>query len=246
VVLLACTQGGVSPPAAERETAFGVFAVVARGAYLDAQLERPGETLRLLFPAASDCRALIRTEAQLEYIARGPFGTFRAAGRSCRPVGVASLREWLDRHPRTGSGPVPRAQASFRPFYEDQEVLMVRGRFPLAALIGWAGASDAVALLAASAECREIHERGVASMEFREASRTPFTLVARHDRCAIQGFAQPLAAGEPAAAPETPQTRSRPVLDTGVSAGSFASMRHTREGTVEAPIELRAPRPDRK
>lgn len=176
-----------------RVASWEVTASSQRGPYLDAVIQGPGETLRFYFPNDETCRETLAPETRVEYRRLGRLGTVRRADESCEAIGVASLRAWLSRRPRPRVKQKPRAQATFRLSYEDSEVLLARGDFPLAGLIDWTGASDTMAVLPRSEVCLAAAERGVASMEFSNLAPEPFWLVIADDRCPIRGFVQPLA-----------------------------------------------------
>ncbi len=169
-----------------------VTGVVERGPYLDALVDQRGNTLRFLFPASDVCRRVIATEAIVEYKADGPLGRFEGGGESCEPIGIASLAAWRDRGPRGATRPVPRRPATFRVVYEDDTVVMARGRFPFTGRIGLSGGEDTIAIIPNSDACRRIIERGRASLEFRDSGPDPFRLITSDGRCPIEGFVRPL------------------------------------------------------
>jgi hypothetical protein len=119
-------------------------------------------------------------------------GRLTRGGERCSPVGVLSLREWRNRGPRRSREPLPRGQATFREVWKDADMLIVRGRFPLAGLANWAGGHDTLAILPNDELCQGILGRGVASMEFRASGANPLVLIDRRALCPIIGFAQPL------------------------------------------------------
>jgi hypothetical protein len=100
------------------------------------------------------------------------------------------------------SSPVPRAQASFRTLYEDGDLVLLRGRFPLAFHVGWAGGDDSVAVVDNVARCRGPIESGVASMEYRPSGRNTLALVGSGGLCRIEGLILPLDRAAPRATPE--------------------------------------------
>ena len=173
-------------------TAYQVTFVVPRGPYLDAVLEREGSSLRLFFPADDVCRRVVRVEATLEYKATSVPGTVRNAQEECEAVGIGSLRFWRDRRPRQSRQVIPRGNAEFRKVYQDSELTLVRGRFPYANQVGWAGGWDTLAALPRNAACDALVARGSASIEFRHAGPEAFRLVTGQGRCTIEGFLRPL------------------------------------------------------
>jgi len=177
---------------------FGMELIVAhldeRGPYLDVGLAGHGLYLRSFVPASDVCRAVLRPEAEVKYVERGVGGRFEREEHSCDAVGFGDPLIRGARQPRAAgrrSGPVPRAQATFRTIYEDADVVLLRGRFPLASKIGWAGGQDSVAVVDNVARCRRPVEKGVASMEYRPAGRNTLALVGDKGLCRIEGLIQP-------------------------------------------------------
>jgi hypothetical protein len=173
-------------------TAYQVTLVVPRGPYLDAMLERERSSLRLFFPADDACRRVVRIEAMLEYRATSVPGTVSNAQEECEAIGIGSLRFWRDRRPRQSRQVIPRGNAEFRLVYQDSELSLVRGRFPYANQVGWAGGWDTLAALPRNAACDALVARGSASIEFRHAGPEAFRLVTGEGRCTIEGFLRPV------------------------------------------------------
>ena len=171
-----------------------VSEVATIGPYLDGTLSSPRLALRFFFPRSADCLAMIRPGAELRYLHAGSLGTaVDGEKRRCEPIGVASLREWRDREPRQRSSPIaPRVLAEFRTLFEGEDLVLVRGRFPLALEIRWPAAMDTVAVLPAGPTCDEARERGKATMEYRATGPDPFLLLGEEGSCPILGFAGPL------------------------------------------------------
>ena len=198
VVALVLGCGGQGPRLEEPSglpgvsTAYQVTLVVPRGPYLDAVLERESSHLRLFFPADDVCRRVVRVEAMLEYTATSVPGTVKNAQEDCDAVGIGSLRFWRDRRPRQSRQVIPRGNAEFRKVYQDSELTFVRGRFPYANQVGWAGGWDTLAALPRNAACDGLVARGSASIEFRHAGPEAFRLVTGQGRCTIEGFLRPL------------------------------------------------------
>jgi hypothetical protein len=177
---------------------FGMELLVARlderGPYLDAILAGHGLHLRTFVPASDVCRAVLRPDSTVEYVERGVGGRFEREGQSCDSVGFGDPLIRRARQPRAGSlqaVPVPRAQATFRTLYEDADVVLLRGRFPLALTIGWTGGDDTVAVVGNVARCRGPVEARVASMEYRPAGPNTLALVGDEGLCRIEGLIQP-------------------------------------------------------
>ena len=199
---LGCAQGKQVGLEAGRElNPFGAreATVVARaryGPYLLVTLSGRGADLRLLASADETCTELLTPEAQVAYRKHGVYGRFERGGEICDAVGVASLAAWRDRQPRAPGRPVPRATVRFAVIYRDAQVVLVRGRFPLAGRVGIPSGYDLVALLPDDEACAPAIARGEASMEYRDAGPDPYRIVGSNGVCPVLGFAEPLPARE--------------------------------------------------
>ncbi len=170
-----------------------VTSVAVRGDYLDTLVESDVFRLRFLLPDREACRAVAEHGAQVTFVRLRLFGLLRRGEATCEPMGVASLAEWRDLRSRPRRfEPVPRAQAVFHVTWTDEDVVLARGRFPLASEIGFTGTDDLVAMLPNGPECVDRLQQGVASMEFRDAGRVAFALVGSEGLCPILGFAIPI------------------------------------------------------
>jgi len=168
--------------------------VVQRGTYLEATLARHGLAIRTYAPASEDCGFVLEPEARVSYVERGIGGRFEREGVRCDAVGIGDPQLQRARQPRSGTlagSPVPRSQATFRRIYQDDEVILLRGRFPEAARIGWARADDTVAVVPNSPVCRDAMADGVASMEYRAAGPDTLSLVSKSGLCRIVGLVIP-------------------------------------------------------
>ncbi len=195
-----------SPPLQSESNPMGpthlVMGVVQRGPFLDANLEgletgsplqtRP-ESIRFFFPDDEVCRGLLRPEATVRYVALGTYGELRADdGGSCPVVGIGSLRTWANRRGRPQrAAAIPRGTARFRLVWQDEEISLARGRWPLAGFVNWVGGQDTIGVLPRTERCDTILERGSASIEFHDGG-DPLRLVARGGGCALLGFVQPM------------------------------------------------------
>jgi hypothetical protein len=170
--------------------------VATVGPYLDATLSTERFSLRFFFPRSEDCLALIRSGAELRYLRIGTLGSVvDEEKRRCEPMGIASLGEWRAYLPRQRSPHrTPRVQVAFRTIFEGEDLVLVRGRFPLALEIRWAAAMDTVAMLPADPVCDEARQRGKATMEYHATGPEPFLIVGEEGSCPILGFAAPLGA----------------------------------------------------
>jgi len=175
-------------------TALTVQTVEVHGPYLVAELSGRREQLRILAPAGAACASVLRPEAALEYAKFGVFGRVTHGEAGCDLAGVASLAEWRDRQPRRRAGVVPSATARFVPVHRDEQVLLLRGRFPLASRVGIPAAYDLVAMVPNDAACGAVAARGEATLEFRPAGDTPFRMMADDAACVVSGFAIPIGA----------------------------------------------------
>jgi hypothetical protein len=196
---LACST---TPPATEPErapqarTLVRISEVATVGPYLDATLSGQRFSLRFLFPRSEDCLALIRSGAELPYLRIGTLGSVvDEEKRRCEPIGIASLGEWRDYLPRERPPDrTPRVQVEFHTIFEGEDLVLVRGRFPLALEIRWAAAMDTVAMLPAGPACDEALQLGKATMEYHAKGPEPFLIVGEEGGCPILGFAGPLQA----------------------------------------------------
>lgn len=170
--------------------------VAAIGPYLCARLTSERFSLQFFFPRSPDCLRLIRSGAEVRYLRIGSLGTVVGEERKrCEPVGVGSLREWRDRQPRRRDRHfTPRVRVDYRTFYEGDDWLLLRGRFPLALEIRWPAAMDTVVVLPAEPACRQLRQRGQATMEYHDTGPAPFLLVGEEQSCPILGFASPIEA----------------------------------------------------
>lgn len=179
-------------------TAYQVQETVEIGPLLASQIERErssalgnAPSLHLIFPANEVCRALLRVEAAVEYAPSGLMGSVTRGDASCEAIGIASPEKWRDRRPRPQL-PIggDRAQASFRAIRDTPNFALVRGRFPLASLVGWVGGSDTVALLPKTDACAGVIDAGVATIVYKAAGKYALTLDGSGP-CPIRGFVQP-------------------------------------------------------
>ena len=199
LVALACAA---APPPAEPEqpsqarSLVQLSKVASIGPYLDATLSNQRFSLRFFFPQSADCLTLIRSGAKLRYLPIGSLGSVvDEERRRCEPIGVASLGDWRDQQPRRRPPHrTPRVQVEFRTIFEGEDLVLVRGRFPLALEIHWPAAMDTVAMLPASPACDQARQPGKATMEYHATGPEPFLLVGEGGSCPILGFAAPVKA----------------------------------------------------
>ena len=171
-----------------------VVGVTKRSDWYDATLEGHGLVLRTFTPANEVCGRVLKQGAVVDYIERGIGGRFERDGEACDAVGFGSPLIDRARRGRATSlrtSPIPRKQATFKVIFKDEEVILARGRFPLASTLGWTGSSDTIAVFPNTAVCRVPLDKGVASMEYRAAGRHTLTLVSNDGLCPFQGLIQP-------------------------------------------------------
>jgi hypothetical protein len=181
-----------------------VSSLRTRGPYLEAQLSLEGTNLQAYTLPGGDCEQVLQPDTEIEYLDSGPMGVYKKGDLRCQQMGVGNLILWRDRNRRAASAPVLRQQANFKTLYTDDEITMLRGRFPLASAVGFTGALDIVVVVGDSKECEGPIESGVASMEYRGKGKRPLTLVGKSGLCLIQALIQPPPQGRPSttAAPE--------------------------------------------
>jgi hypothetical protein len=161
------------------------------GPYLAVQLSGEAEHA-LLVPASEACVQMLRPEARVSFVARGFPGRMEADGARCEAAGILSLETWRDRLPRPRVPPVPRKTARWTLLYRDGQRALLRGRFPLAPLVGMAGSQDLVAVVADDETCRGAIESREGSLEYHAAGRIAYLLLAGGARCHVLGFARPV------------------------------------------------------
>jgi hypothetical protein len=166
--------------------------VIPRGPYLELWLRAPGLELVSWAPAEETCREILELEQAVEYRSGGTGGSVERAGRRCELVGIGSLAEWRKRRPqpRTRS-PVPSAPARFDLIYEDAELALARGRFPLAGLLGWVGGGDTVAVIPNTPVCQGPLRSGSATLQYFPGGRNVLALASERGPCPIEGLIAP-------------------------------------------------------
>jgi hypothetical protein len=181
-------------------TRMGLLSVDRLGPYLAVEVRDRGAVLTFYAPAADEaCAQLLRPEATVTRRRHGHFGRFEDGKLRCELVGVGSLAAWRDRRPRDrrGGSVVPRAAVRFREIGREAEVVLVRGRFPLAARVGVPSGFDLVGFLPRVDACAPLLASGVGTMEFRAAGRDAIRLVGEAGApCPVLGFAMPLDGSE--------------------------------------------------
>lgn len=192
LALSGCRSGGALDQLTSgvREQNAEIQSVTLHGPVLDVVLA--GDVSRRYFLRPTpDCSAVATKGATVRVSPSGPWGTLHREEQTCIPSGIGSLRYWRESRPRPGLKPLPRSRVSFQIVFSDQEYAFARGRFLLAAAIGWNRGDDTVAVIPISAECHPPLERGVASMQYHQQGTYPFTLISETGLCPILGFIYP-------------------------------------------------------
>jgi hypothetical protein len=191
LALVAVLAAAVAGPAGAGSEAF-VRSSRPLGPYLEVQLGGAVEHA-LLAPASEVCTRMLRPEAVVTFVARGVPGRMEAGGERCEAAGMLLLETWRDRLPRPRVRSVlPRKTARWELLYRDGRLALLRGRFPLATLVGMAGAEDLVAVVADDETCRGVVEGREGSLEYHVAGRMAYRLLSGGSRCHVLGFARPL------------------------------------------------------
>lgn len=194
--LLACNteKAGFQLGAPGIGTDMTVSKVKMRGGYLDTTLAGSGWSLRTFLPASEVCTRVTRGEAAVRWLNSGPYGTVERDGERCEASGMGSLREWRNKQPRSQSGSlIPSGRAEYRIVHQDEEVVLLRGRFPQTGRVGFSGMGDSIAVVANSGVCQRPIEAGQATIEFFPGGRNVLTLSSAQGRCPIEGLIRPLA-----------------------------------------------------
>lgn len=169
-----------------------------RGGFLDATLEGEAATLRVFTPPSEACVFVLAREARVAFESVGGAGRVSREGTRCDAAGFGPVEELRRRRGDPTSlttEAIPREQAVWEVVHEDDEVSFLRGRFPLAGLVGWAGGIDTIAVVSSAPECRDIAARGVGSLEFRPRGGDTLALVGADGLCPIEALIRPPAPG---------------------------------------------------
>jgi len=164
-----------------------------RGGFLDATLSGAAGTLRVFAPPSEECLHVLAREASVGFESKGA-GRVTRDGASCDAAGFGPVEELRRRRVDPTSlttTAIPREQAVWEVVHEDAEVSFLRGRFPLAGLVGWSGGMDTIAVVSSAPGCREIASQGVGSLEFRARGGDTLALVGAHGLCPIEALIRP-------------------------------------------------------
>ncbi len=173
----------------------GVVEATPRGMYYVARLRGDGLDLSFFVPTTPECRDLMETSLPLTYRRVGVFGELSDGEKRCDMAGTASLAAWRDRLGRVEGPAFPRGTARFSEIYRDEDVVLLRGRFPLLGRIRMPGGVDAVAMVPMDPQCMRPIERGEATLEFNDSARWAYRLVSNMGPCVVEGFAMPPESG---------------------------------------------------
>ena len=197
---LACASGGGKdgggpirggPYLPFTSTEVQVHGAVARSVYLDTILVGRKFSGRLFFSSTEDCRRMLKEGAALKYTRNGPWGEVSDGQGVCEPVGIGALSQWRDTNPKPRRAGMQRSPAHFEVVFQDDEYAFVRGRFPIAAALGWTRADDTIAVVPLSETCKEPLERGQALVEYRTNGPEALLMISPTGRCAIEGLVIP-------------------------------------------------------
>jgi hypothetical protein len=179
------------------KTPLVVVRSVPLAGYLEVDLVGSGLHLDTFTPASEDCATVMRPEAAVDYVASGPYGVFHRGDQTCEAIGLGSLREWRDRRPSQANVVmIPRAQANYEVYYKDAKQVLLRGRFPLGALLGFTGLDDSLAVVPNISVCQRPITSSVASMQYNQNGENPLVLLSGDGECPITALLQPLPGSE--------------------------------------------------
>lgn len=168
--------------------------VQPRARWLEVTLLSPTLNRLFYFPASDECKGLIQEGSTVSYRRTGGFGFVEGDGVRCDVSGIGSLAQWRDSfgRPTRGGAPArPRSRSDFREVYRDDDVIMVRGTFLLAARVRWPGPDDTIAVFKNAPQCERALERGMAQMEFNPNGAHPLVLVQQGGNCPLEGLIRP-------------------------------------------------------
>lgn len=193
LVWLAWAAGWATGTAAAGDDAF-VRSREPIGPYLAVHLAGDSEH-HLLLPPTEACVALARPEARVRYVDRGfpgrLEGTQDGEALRCEAAGILDLERIRDRRPRPRAVFDRRRTAFWETTHRDGKHALLRGRFPLAPVLGIAGGQDLVAVVADEARCADIVAGTDGALEYRDAGPA-LRLSAGDSRCPLLGLARPL------------------------------------------------------
>ncbi len=168
-----------------------IHSVVARGEFLDTLIEGNKVPPRLFFRSADGCDNVLVVGHIVEYVMSGTWGRLRSGEATCDPVGIGDPTWWRSRQSR-GSGRMnPTAPTPYTKIYQDQEIALLRGRFPLTTRIGWSSYGDTIAVIPSEPPCTNLLDQTIATMEYRATGDAALVLMTREGTCRIVGLIAP-------------------------------------------------------
>lgn len=191
-----------------------VLSVTKRATYLDATLKVESQEYRFLFPGRYECTQVIQTGASIEYASFRHLPAVRSSEGSCDPIGILSLKVWVERHRAQMTPARSGHDVSFDVFYRDDEVSLARGEFEFARPVAFrhrrgAGREtslslekniNVIAVIPNQPECEKQLTEGKARAEFHPEQGDPYQLVSGADVCPVLGFARGFQAEKPVGA----------------------------------------------
>jgi len=139
--------------------------VALRGPYIDADLVRPsGVSARVFAFDTPECRAVLAPEMGIDWKTGGLGGTFARGDARCEAAGLSELAS--PNRPRPFGSFAPTGLATFEVLYQDEAVILLRGRFPLGDIVGFPAGHDAVAVAPNTETCRGAVATGAATMQY--------------------------------------------------------------------------------
>lgn len=168
--------------------------VTPRASWLEVTLLSPDFNRVFYFRASDVCKALIVEGQDVEYRRTGGYGYVQRGAVRCDVAGIGSLGRWRDSfgRPTRGMAPgKPRQRSDFKEVYRDDDVVMVRGKFLVAAYIKWPGPDDTIAVFENSPECGPVLSRGMGFTEYDPNASNPIVLVQQGGNCPMRGLIRP-------------------------------------------------------
>lgn len=185
------SKSGLAPGLSGMRTDMTVLGTASLGPYRVAHLDMNGKALDAYVLPSEACNDVFETGATVTYVDNGPQGVYQRGDARCQGMGVGNLLVWRNRSRNSSPVPVPRTQVSFHVIARGDQYALLRGQFPGAAIIGFTGDYDIVAVVPEGGECASILEQRTASMEYRDKGSRVFSLIGKTGLCDIHGFAQP-------------------------------------------------------
>ncbi len=171
-----------------------VARVIERGQWFEVTLLSPELNRLFYFARDEPCTEVLEQDSEVSYRRTGGYGYVEKGSLRCDVAGIGQLRSCRDSYGRPGTGASrakPRQRAEYRSFWSDEEIVMLRGKFPLAAMIGWPRADDTIAVFKREERCGPTLERGNAFMEYNPNGPSPLVLVQAGGGCPVEALIRP-------------------------------------------------------